>query len=176
MLDKGMVLVLWTTDFDEVAATTLTTAFRKSGIRVKLVGLAHGGAIGASGLTLVPDITLEQAMSLADRAAIVIIPGTEGAVCRLDNDPRIRELLNRAHANHAIFVTSAEATETVTALVGGQDTPSAIEPYPADQRIIEFANCLTAALPEPAETRSRKRLKKRCQPSPASNQVNCNTS
>lgn len=175
MLDKGTILVLWTTDFDEVAATTLTTAFRKSGIRVKLVGLAHGGAIGASGLTLVPDITLEQATSLADRAAIVIVPGTEGAVRRLDNDPRIRELLKRAHANHAIFITSAEAMQAVTALVGGQGTPLAVEPYPTDQRMVEFANCLAAALPGTTETRAKKQIQERCLPSLAGNQADCST-
>lgn len=175
MQDKGTVLVLWTTYFDEVAATTLATAFRRSGIRVKLVGLAHGGAMGASGLTLVPDLLLEQAISLAEQAAIVIVPGTEGAVRRLDNDPRIRELLNRANANHAIFITSAEATQAVTALVGSQGTPLTIEPYPAAQRMVEFANCLAAALPGAVEARSKRRLKERCLPSLAGDQTDCST-
>lgn len=165
MPDKGTILVLWTTDFDEVVAATLTTAFRKSGIRVKLVGLAHGGATGASGLTLVPDITLERAISLAGQVAIVIIPGAEGAVRRLDNDPRIRELLERAHANHAIFITSAEAVPAVTTLAGSQDAPLRIEPYPTDQRIVEFANGLAAALPGAAGPGRERQLKRRGQPS-----------
>lgn len=156
MLDKSMVLVLWTNFFDEMAATALATAFRKSGVRVKLVGLVHGGATGASGLTLVPDVTLEQAIATGDRATVVVIPGSMGAVRRLDNDPRVRELLSRAHANHAVFVTSVEATHELTALVRGQDVPLAIEPYPADQGMIEFADRLAATLSTVAESKTPK--------------------
>lgn len=139
MLDKSMVLILWTNFFDEAAATALATAFRKTGVRVRLVGLVHGGATGASGLTIVPDVTLEQAIAIADRTTVIVIPGTAGAVRRLDNDPRVRELLSRAHTNHAVFVTSVEAAHEVTALVIGHDAPLAIESYPADQGMIEFA-------------------------------------
>jgi hypothetical protein len=145
MLDKGMVLVLWTNYFDEVAATSLVTAFRKLGIRVKLVGLSHRGATGASGLTLVPDVTLEQAIAIANRATVVVMPGTQSAVQRLDNDPRVRDLLSRAYANQATFVTSAEAAQAVMALVGAQDAHLAIEPYPANKDMIEFADRLAAA-------------------------------
>ena len=87
MQDVGIVLVLWATHFDEVATTVLATALRRAGIRVKLVGLQHGGAKGAGGLVLTADVTLEQAMQLADRACLIIIPASQGAVERLNNDP-----------------------------------------------------------------------------------------
>ncbi|MCX6028995.1 MAG: DJ-1/PfpI family protein [Chloroflexi bacterium] len=148
---------MWTNFFDEVAATALATAFRKSGVRVKLVGLVRGGATGASGLTLVPDVTLEQAIAIADRTTVVVIPGSLGAVRRLDNDPRVCELLSRAHTNHAVFVTSEDAAHEVAALVRGQDAPLAIEPYPADQGMIEFADRLAATMSSVSNARPVKR-------------------
>ena len=176
MLAKGMVLVLWTSYLDEVAATALTTAFRKSGVRVKLVGLIPGGATGASGLTIVPDVALEQAIAMANRAAVVVLPGTEGAVRRLDNDPRVRELLSRAHANHAIFVTSAEAARAVATLAGGQETPVTIEPYPADQGMIEFAERLAATLSSMPNRRSTRPAASRALPAAVERQANCSIS
>ncbi len=80
MLGKNTVLALWTNYFDEVAATALAIAFHKLGTRVKLVGPARSKEVGTSGLTLVPDVALERAISMAKRTIIVIISGAADAV------------------------------------------------------------------------------------------------
>lgn len=96
--------VLWADRFDEALAAFFVAEFRKAGLRVKLVSLAGQPSSGAYGLTLVPDLALEQALPLAHTASSVIIPcGTTG-LSRLQNDPRLQEFLVQTHSAGAVFI------------------------------------------------------------------------
>ena len=142
MPDKRIVLVLWADDCDEMAALSFVTILRRQGVRVKLVGAIAGRAEGVSGVALMPDITLEQAIPLAGQASAVIVPGGIGALHRLDNDPRVRDLLRRAVAHQAFLISSPEAGPELTALLAGEHNEPLVASYPDDRRVLEFADRL----------------------------------
>ncbi|MFZ2359376.1 MAG: DJ-1/PfpI family protein [Anaerolineae bacterium] len=102
-LDK-MVFVLWADRFDETLAALFVAELRKAGLRVKLVSLAGQPSPGAYGLTLVPDLSLEQALPLAQQASCVVIPCGAAGLKRLKNDPRLQEFLVETHSAGATFI------------------------------------------------------------------------
>lgn len=90
------VFVLWGDQFDEAAAALVITGLRQAGLRVKVVGL-HGTCVkGAHGLGLLADLTLDQALTIADRAICVVFPCTTQSFQRARDDPRLEEFLARA--------------------------------------------------------------------------------
>jgi putative intracellular protease/amidase len=99
-----LIFVLWGNGFDETTATIFITELRRAGLQVKLVSLTQRRSNGTYGLALVPDLTLEQILPLADRTRCMIVPYTSTGNKRLRNDPRLSEFFERAHANQARFV------------------------------------------------------------------------
>jgi transcriptional regulator GlxA family with amidase domain len=104
MAQDKIVFVLWADRFDETLAALFVAELRKAGLRVKLVSLAGQPSSGAYGLTLVPDLTLEQALPMAQQASCVVIPCGDAGLKRLKNDPRIQQFLVQTHAAGAMFV------------------------------------------------------------------------
>lgn len=102
-----MVLVLWGQGFDEIAASIFVAELRRLGIQVKLMGLKSRQSAGQHGLTLVPDITLGQALRLADRIRCIIVPAPLAALQQFSYDPRLAELLGRAGPNQPLLVMDA---------------------------------------------------------------------
>jgi len=140
--DNRIVLVLWADDCDEMAALSFVTILRRQGVRVKLVGAIAGRAAGASGVALLPDITLGQAIPLADQTSAVIVPGGIGTLHRLDNDPRVRDLLRQAAAHRALLISSPEAGPALTTLLAGAHSDPLVVAYPADRGVLDFADRL----------------------------------
>ncbi len=101
---RDHVFVLWGDKFEEAAAAIFVTELREAGLRVKVVGLTARRISGAHGLALAPDLTLDQALSLAAGAICLIIPYTSRGIKRLKNDPRLRKFFSRAGSNKAKFV------------------------------------------------------------------------
>lgn len=104
MAQDKMVFVLWADRFDETLAALFVADLRKAGLRVKLVSLAGQPSSGAYGLTLVPDLTLEQALPMAQQASCVVIPCGDAGLKRLKNDPRIQQFLVQTHNAGAAFI------------------------------------------------------------------------
>jgi len=102
--NQTTVFVLWADNFDEVAAAIFVTELRKAGLRVKVVGLTPRQLSGAYGLTLTPDLTLDQALTLATRTICLIIPQTAPGLQNLKNDPRLQKLFDLAGKNRARLV------------------------------------------------------------------------
>jgi hypothetical protein len=109
------VFVLWGQGFDEIAASIFVGELRRSGIRVKLVGLHSRQITGQHGITLVPDITLEQALYRANRTCCIIIPAPLLALQQFSYDPRLAELLRLTAENQALIVVDAFPTADVQA-------------------------------------------------------------
>lgn len=87
------VLVLWAERFDEAATVRFVTAFRKAGLRTKLVSLGSRPSAGAHGLVLMADWTLEEALSRARGVRCVVVPAPGAGFQRVTNDPRVEALL-----------------------------------------------------------------------------------
>jgi len=106
MVQEKIAFVLWADRFDETLAALFVAELRKAGLRVKLVSLASQPSSGAYGLTLVPDLTLEQALPLAHQASCVVIPCGDAGLKRLKNDPRLQAFLVQTHEAGATFVVN----------------------------------------------------------------------
>lgn len=100
------IIIIWGDKFDEDVATIFTTEARRVGLCVKVVGVTGVQAAGGNGLVLSADLTLSQAMVLADNAICVVIPCSAAVLQRIENDPRLSEFFQRANVNHALFVVS----------------------------------------------------------------------
>lgn len=149
------VMILWAAKFDELPASLFVALLRDAGVRVKLVGLTSGRAAGSHGLGLVPDLTIEEALPLCASASCVVIPCGPVALRRLSWDPRVRELLRMARANHALVVVSAgsDAVLVDTGLV--PVSSGRLMTYHSDGDLFDFAGDL-ASLLSPASISSRR--------------------
>jgi hypothetical protein len=103
-----IIFVLWGQGFDELIACTFVTNFRRSGIRVKVVGISGSRNRGACGLTLLPDLAVHEALPLASHAMAVVIPCEEYILRRFVEDVQVRSLLEAAAGNRA-WLASCQA-------------------------------------------------------------------
>ena len=99
-----IVFILWGNGFDEVTTTIFVTELRRAGLRAKIVGLTRRHSIGAYGLVIEPDLTLEMAIPLAASAICLIIPYASSGHKRLANDPRLSDFFGLIQANGARFI------------------------------------------------------------------------
>jgi hypothetical protein len=106
---RATVFVLWGVDFDETIAVLFVTMLREAGLRVKMVGLDGLCAKGAHGLGLLADLTLDQALSLADQALCVVIPCTMQRLQRVRDDPRVEKLLAQTHQAEILLVSTIQS-------------------------------------------------------------------
>lgn len=136
---RNYMFVLWADRFDESAATVFVTEFRIAGLRTKLVSLVSHASAGAYGLALAPDLTLDQALPLAGRAACVVIPGGAAAVKRLGDDPRLRIFLAEAHAQGALFVVGTDGEGALGGILGGGVSPVNVLAFSGRAGLVECA-------------------------------------
>jgi putative intracellular protease/amidase len=122
---------LWAHGFDEVATALFTATLRQAGQRCKLVGLSRRPAPGAHGLVIVPDWSLDQALSMAPATRCILIPGAEGPVRAACTDPRVRTFLQRAYAQGAHCISSPGGLATLAELALTPSNPARMQSYPA---------------------------------------------
>jgi hypothetical protein len=101
------IFVLWGHGFDAIAASIFVGELRRMGKRVKLVGLNHQHRTGQHGLTLVPDLSLGQALRAAKDVHCLIVPAPLAMLQQFSYDPRLAELLGLATKNEALLVVDA---------------------------------------------------------------------
>lgn len=90
---RGVAYVLWGDGFDEVMAVRLLTALRKLAVQSFLVGLRAQGMRGAHGVTLVPNLTLDEALPARHPVGWIVLPWTGASLRSLLTDPRLAHLL-----------------------------------------------------------------------------------
>ena len=103
---KKTILVLWGDNFDEAAAAIFVTELREAGLPVKIVSLTVHQPKGKRGLTIRPDLTLDQALPLVAKTGCIIIPSDSRWEDRYGHDPRLSDLCTRANSHQAKFVLS----------------------------------------------------------------------
>ena len=106
------IFVLWSDQFEELTATVFITQLREAGLRVKLVSLTRQRITGIHGVTLHPDFTLKEALSLASKAIGIIIPCGLRGTKQLENDPRLADFFGQAHKSGAQFVIGHQLNTT----------------------------------------------------------------
>ena len=145
---KGYIFVLWGDQFEAVSATVFVTELREIGLRVKLVSFNRTRITGTHGLTLHPDLTLEQILPLANKAISIIIPCGSLGTKQLENDPRLASFFRQAHESGAQFVIGQQLNRSY--LVDINLLPpekNNITIYPDDKEdLIGFARQLAISL------------------------------
>lgn len=134
---RSYVFILWGSRFDEVSATIFVSELRQAGLRVKVVSLNSQNIIGASGLALVPDMTLGKALTLVSQATCIIVPYIPQNLRRFRNDPRLIEFFDQARTNRVQFVISS-SNECQSIEMGLLPT-DVVTVYPTGAALIEFA-------------------------------------
>ncbi|MBK8989588.1 MAG: DJ-1/PfpI family protein [Chloroflexi bacterium] len=90
---KNRALILVAPGFEEAAAVYCLTHLRKASLPVSLVGLASGQVTGWYGLSVRPDLTLDEVEDYGAPKLVVISGGRQCATMLL-TDPRVHRLLN----------------------------------------------------------------------------------
>jgi len=109
------VLVPLAQGCEELEAVTIIDLLRRAEIDVVSAGLDSEMVTASRGVKLVPDTDLDTA--LKDDYDMVVLPGGRGGAENLDNDPRIRELLNKI-ADSGKFTAAICAAPTVLGNAG----------------------------------------------------------
>ena len=142
---KDYVFVLWSDEFEELPATAFVTELREVGLRVKLVSFDRQRIRGIHGLTLHPDLSLEQALPLADKAVAVIIPSGSLGPTRFENDPRLRDFFGKAAQAGAKFVIG-HTSNLANSKLFSPSIKNNILIYPDHEALVEFARQLASSL------------------------------
>jgi len=100
---------------EELEVVTVVDLLRRAGITVVTAGLDAGPVCASRGTVLVPDTTLDEA--LTQEFDMVVLPGGLPGADHLDNDPRVRELLKKM-ASSERFIAAICAAPKVLANVG----------------------------------------------------------
>lgn len=151
-----LIFVLWGSYFDEATAIIFATKLRQAGLCVKLVGVASQLPSGKNGVALSPDLPLRDALAMSQDAICIILPCSAATLRHVAADPRIGELLQDAHANHAQFIIpSADLVEnTGLKKLFGAIEPSSTAPsktfltYAQEENLPQFAKTIAERLAE----------------------------
>ncbi len=123
-------LIIIADGFDESETVTILSALREAGIYTKSVGLTSGLIHGAHGIWLMPDCTLADVYETINmnKVCLVVLPGGEQTLARLEPDPRLHRILRRALENAGTIATSAQGARVLRIALGqNADTRDVME-------------------------------------------------
>ena len=128
------VLILLAQGCEELEAVTVIDLLRRAQLGVVTAGLAPGAVTASRGTVLVPDSTLE--VELGRDFDLIVLPGGLPGARYLDEDPRVRALLQRQVAAGR-FIAAICAAPKVLAAAGLLDGKRATA-YPGSVNAAEF--------------------------------------
>lgn len=108
---KTSTLILWGKHFDEVMATTFTSILRQAGLATQVVGVHGRAASGAYGITIKADMTLGDAILMAQSVQVVVVPAHSPNIGTLANDPRLVKFLSEVYRYGATFICGKLSAE-----------------------------------------------------------------
>jgi hypothetical protein len=133
--------VLWGERCDELVACTFVTVLRRAGVRVKLVGVTGRRNRGAHGLTLIPDLSLREALPLASHVAAVVIPCAGAQIKSLLDELSMNTFLERMSDYRALLIVNMDLAEASGML---QDVTLRCMAYPNGEDLLSFVQELSA--------------------------------
>ena len=113
-----MIYVLLAEGFEEIEALTPVDMLRRAGYDVRTVGIAKKTVTGAHGISVIADLTAEEASD--EDVQMVILPGGMPGTKHLAASPFVEELLKRLSARGA-HLAAICAAPTVLAKYGYLD-------------------------------------------------------
>jgi len=140
------IFVFWSDAFEEAAAVLFVSELRRLGLRVKVVGLRGPQAAGIYGLTLLPDLTLGQALPGASQSCCVVLPCPVKRLQMVKNELRLHTFFQQAAANGALFVVGqVEGEDSVGHKNGFSQLTQALN-YPPLETLLAFITALADQL------------------------------
>ena len=109
------VLVPLAPGFEDLEAVTITDLLRRAQIEVVTAGLGDGPVRGSRGTAIVPDTTLDHA--LTRDYDMIVLPGGQPGATHLEQDVRIRALLQKM-AKQGRYTAAICAAPKVLAAAG----------------------------------------------------------
>lgn len=118
------VLVPLAAGFEDLEAITITDLLRRAQIDVVTAGLTDGPIRGSRGTTIVPDTTLDQALKRA--FDMVVLPGGQPGATNLEQDSRIRTLLQKmaGQGHYTAAICAAPRVLATAGLLDGKHATS----------------------------------------------------
>jgi 4-methyl-5(b-hydroxyethyl)-thiazole monophosphate biosynthesis len=138
------VLVLFAQGSEELETVTVVNILRRGGITVTLAGLSAGALRGSRGVTITPDITLDEV--LHDSFDMIVLPGGQPGSNHLKTDARVLELV-KTTAQQGRYVAAICAAPMVLATAGLLDGKQATC-YPGSLNGFASIHLKTAAVVE----------------------------
>ncbi len=117
----GRVVILVAPDFEEAPLVHCLSQMRGGGLTVLLVSAVAGLISSRYGLTIRPDVLIDQVL-LAAPPRLVIVSGGRACALALMADPRIHQLIDTALSSGGYIAATATAQAAVTG--AGVPTPS----------------------------------------------------
>lgn len=105
---KNKVLILLAPGFEESVTVYCMEQMREASLQVSLVGLSNGLIRGIHGLSIQPDISLDQ-LEPSGQVKLVVIPGGRKCTSSLLADPRVFQLLKITIASNGIVAATSNA-------------------------------------------------------------------
>src|SRR5262249_47731972 len=129
------VVVPLAAGFEEIEAITIVDVLRRAGETVAVAGLRPGPCLGAHGVTVAPDCTLDEIDAASVR--MVVLPGGMPGAANLRDDPRVVRLLQTAARNGAF--TAAICAAPIALAKAGLHTGRRVTSYPGFGKDLEGA-------------------------------------
>ncbi|MCZ7674279.1 MAG: DJ-1/PfpI family protein [Chloroflexi bacterium] len=109
---KSRVFILIASGFEEAATIRCLEQMRQASLPVSLVALSAGLVTGWYGLSVHPDLTLDQ-VNAHEPCKLVILPGGQMCATALLTDPRVHRLLNTLIAQGGVVGVMETAVPVV---------------------------------------------------------------
>ncbi|MBN2006337.1 MAG: DJ-1/PfpI family protein, partial [Anaerolineae bacterium] len=144
--------------FDEVEAIVILSVLRRAGVYAKSVGLTSGLINGSHGILMMPDFALTELDRLVDINSIelIVLPGGERNLAKLEPDPRIHRLLRQVVAQRGFVATNTQGVQILKTALGlinieehGKNDHIILR-YPLEQPVDQFAQSLMRRLERPS--------------------------
>lgn len=118
------VLVPLAPGFEDLEAITITDLLRRAQVEVITAGLIDGPVRGSRGTTIVPDSTLDDA--LRRNFDMVVLPGGQPGATNLEQDSRLRALLQNmaAQGRYTAAICAAPKVLAAAGLLDGKRATS----------------------------------------------------
>ncbi|GAB5604583.1 DJ-1 family glyoxalase III [Sideroxyarcus sp. TK5] len=148
------VLVLFANGSEELEAITIVNILRRAGVSVTLAGLEAGPLRGSRQTVLLPDTTLDAAMSQS--YDMLVLPGGQPGTNHLKADARVLKLAKEMYRDgrYVCAICAAPSVLATAGLLDGKHAtsfPGALDPFPRVQRqpqaVVEDGKLITSRGP-----------------------------
>ena len=110
---KSRVFILLASGFEEASTVSCLEQMRQASLPVSLVALSAGLVTGWHGLSVCPDLTLDQ-VNVNEPCKMVVLPGGQMCATILLTDPRVHRLLNALIAQGGVVGVLKTAVPVIT--------------------------------------------------------------